>query len=158
VWNSGEIPRNFSKLILLINSLKNLQTWWQSPKNFSGISKEYFWRNSEEFRGEKFRRISQEFLETESQNWVSKLWSHKNFSSWRPILGNFSRIYEESVTGNDSREIPRKFLKESHHGWRIWGNSSLLLHRVIHKWIPSTVLLFRNTKVSVDTEHSFAVL
>ncbi len=37
------------------------------------------------------------------------------------------RLSEESVTGNDSREIPRKFFKESHHGWRIWGNSSLLL-------------------------------
>jgi len=29
-----------------------------SPKNFSGISEEHFWRNSEELRGEKFRRIS----------------------------------------------------------------------------------------------------
>ena len=28
---------------------------------------------------------------------------------------------------HDSREIPWKFFKESHHGWRIWGNSSLLL-------------------------------
>ena len=62
-----------------------------------------------------------------SRNWVSKLWSHKNLSSWGPILGNFKRISKESVTGNDSLEIPRKFLKESHHCWRIWGNSSLLL-------------------------------
>ena len=32
------------------------------------------------------------------------------------ILHNFSRIFEESVTGNDSRETPRKFFIESHHG------------------------------------------
>ena len=36
------------------------------------------------------------------------------------ILGNFLRISEESITGNDS------FI-EIHHSWRIWGNSSLLL-------------------------------
>ena len=56
-----------------------------------------------------FRRISQEFLETESQNCDPP----KNLSSWAPILDNFSRISKESVTGNDSREIPRKFLKSS---------------------------------------------
>jgi len=39
--------------------------------------------------------------------------------------GEFLENCEESVTGNDSREIPWKFFKESHHGWRIWGNSSL---------------------------------
>jgi len=91
-WNSGEIPRNFSKLIILLNG-------WPSPKNFSGISR----------------------------NWVSKLWSHKNLSSWGPILGNFLNISKELVTENDSWEIPRKFFKESHHDWRIWGNSSLWL-------------------------------
>ena len=74
-------------------------SWGKIPKNFSGISR----------------------------NWVSNLWSPKNLSSWGPILGNFSRISEESVTGNGSREILRKFLKESHLGWRIRGNSSLLL-------------------------------
>ena len=46
----------------------------------------------------------------------------KKLTSWRPILGNFWRISEESFTGNDSREVPRKFVKESHHIWRIWGN------------------------------------
>jgi len=39
-----------------------------SPKNFSGISGELFRKNSEEFCREKFRRISQEILEIESQN------------------------------------------------------------------------------------------
>ena len=58
-----------------------------------------------EFRGEKFQRISQEFLETESQNCDPTKISHL---SWGPIPGNFSRISEESVTGNDSREVPRK--------------------------------------------------
>ena len=67
-WNSGEIPRNFSNPILLLNSPKNPQTWWPIPKKFSGISGEIFRRNSEEFLGGKFRGISQEFLETESQN------------------------------------------------------------------------------------------
>ena len=69
---------------------------------------------------------SQEFLrnfENESQNCDPP----KNLSSWAPILGIFSRISEESVTGNDSREILPKFFKEYHNGWRIWGNSSLLL-------------------------------
>jgi len=37
-----------------------------------------------------------------------------------------TRISKESVTGNNSREIPWKFFKESHYDWRIWGNSSLL--------------------------------
>ena len=41
--------------------------------------------------------------------------------------GDFSRTSEKSVTGNGSPEIPRKFLEENHHSWRIWGNSSLLL-------------------------------
>jgi len=45
----------------------------------------------------------------------------------RCIPKNFSWTSEESVTGNNSREIPRKFFKESDHIWRISGNSSLLL-------------------------------
>ena len=77
--------------------------------NFSGISGEVFRRNSKEFCVGKFRRISQEFLETESQNCDPK----KNPSLWGPILGNFFRISEESVTGNDAQEIPPKFFKES---------------------------------------------
>ena len=62
----------------------------------------------------------------------------KYLSSWGPYLGNFSRISEESVTGNDSREIPWKFLKESHHGWRICGNSSLLLLGLYYFTIKSS--------------------
>ena len=88
-------------------------------RNFQRIFLEKFWGISWGKIPENFSRIS--------RNLVSKLWSHKNLSSWGPILGNFWRISEELVTGNDSREIPRKFLKENHHGWRIWGNSSLLL-------------------------------
>ena len=56
--NSGEIPGNFSKLILLLNSPKNPQTWGPSSKNFSGISGEIFRRSSQEFLGVKFRRNS----------------------------------------------------------------------------------------------------
>ena len=74
----------------------------ENLRNFLG-------KNSKEFPMNFFRRISQEFLETESQNCDPP----KNLSSWGPILDNFSRISKESVTGNDSREIPRKFLKSS---------------------------------------------
>ena len=50
-----------------------------------------------------------------SRNWVLRLISPQNFPSWGPILRNFSRISEESVKENGSREIPWKFYKESHH-------------------------------------------
>ena len=59
-WNSREIPRNFSKLILLINSPKNPLTWWPSPKNFSGISGEVFQRNSEEFFPNSERKLEKQ--------------------------------------------------------------------------------------------------
>ena len=70
----------------------------------------------------------------------SKL-SLKTVIPQKSILENFSRISEESVTGNDSWEIPRKFFKKSHHGWRIWGNSSLLLKKINLKTYPAKLMI-----------------
>ena len=76
------------------------------------ISQEFlrnFRRNSEEFCGEKLRRISRNCDLTKISHLGDQFWE-------------ISRISEESVTGNDSREVPRKLFKESDHSWRIWGN------------------------------------
>ena len=104
------------------------------------MSGELFRRNSEEFCRENFRRISQEILETESQNCDSTKISHLWDQFWG-ITREFPRI--ESVTGNDSREIPWKFLKQI---WRIWWNSSLLLLGLIYwqisfeKYVPNHLI------------------
>ena len=61
---------------ILLDAEGRIKIW--ELLNLLDLLWEYFWRNSEEFRGEKFRRISQEFLETESQNCdptkISNLW------------------------------------------------------------------------------------
>ena len=68
-----------------------------------------------------FGEILRNFSKNESQNCDSP-----KILSWGSILGNFSRISEESVTGNVSRNSS-EILQKSHHIWRIWGNFSLLL-------------------------------
>ena len=112
------------KLILLINS----------PKNFSRNSGELFRRIFEEFCGEKFQRIPQEILETESQNCDSTKISHLGDQLWG-ISREFPRNQLQEMI---LEKFPEKFLKESHHRWRIWGNSSLLLLGLNYKcpqWI-----------------------
>jgi len=46
--------------------------------------------------------------------------------NFKEFLRNFSKLSLKTV-------IPQKSLifKESHHGWRIWGNSSLLLLGIV---------------------------
>ena len=53
-----------TKCFILFPPPKKAVNWKPSPENFSGISGEMFYWNSQEFLWEKFLRISQEFLET----------------------------------------------------------------------------------------------
>ena len=108
VWNSEKIPGNISKLILVINSPKNPWTWWPSPKNFSGNPGEVFWRNSEEFCGEKFLGISPEFLETESQNCDPTKISHLVGTNSGEFLKNFWGISYRKLFSRNSLEILQK--------------------------------------------------
>jgi len=83
----------------------------------------------------------------ESQNCDSSKISHLGDQFW----GISREFYEKSVTGNDSRETPRKFFKTSHHGWRIWGNSLLLLLGLNHQSLKTFKLLIININVSKIT-------
>ena len=69
--------------------------------------------------GDQVLRISQEFLKTESQNCDPTKISHLGDQFWG-ISREFPRNQLQEM-------ILKKFCKESHGGWRIWGNLSLLL-------------------------------
>ena len=140
------------KLIFLINSPKNPYTWWLSPKNFSWISRELFWRNSEKFCGEKFWRISQDILEIESQNCDPTKISHLGDQFWgisrefprnqlqemilEKFLGNFSK---EVTTAGESWEIPHFCYLGN-----FWSRNCLLL------WYGREGFLRRHPHFSTD--------
>ena len=99
-----------------------------------------------------FGEILRNFSKSESENC-----DFPKILSWGSILGNFSRISEESVTGNDCREIPRKFVKKSHHIWRIWGNFSLLLpqeHLSVENNFLKNYLIFSGSILWQPVMHS----
>ena len=96
---------NFLKLILLSNSRKIRKLGDQVLR----ISHEFPEKHSGEILRNFVGKIFWEFLRNFSKLSLKTVISQK-YLIWGPILGNFSRIFKELVTGNDSREIPRKFL------------------------------------------------
>ena len=82
-----------------------LQPWWLSLKNFQGISQESFPVTDSSKILEKFPRIG-----PQDERF---LWDHSFQTQFREIPEKFSGIFPHKIPQNFSRNILRKFLRNS---------------------------------------------